>query len=119
MYLIITRHWFSRVKSFKNEFEDIMLPKSWLSVHQCQTEIQRELWRRKKEWLYYFARQRGNTIGEQLKNCFSPSSVSRERLYSQAGVCGKDQGINSLTIFFLLHFLKDGVVDKIRVYAWS
>ena len=49
---------------------------------------------------------------------FPCSSVSGERLYSQAGVCGKDQGINSLILFFLLHFLKDGVADKIRVYAW-
>ena len=27
-----------------------------------------ELWRRRKEWLYYFARQRGNTVGYRLKN---------------------------------------------------
>ena len=34
--------------------------KSWLSVHQCQAEIWRQLWR-KKEWLYYFAKLRKNS----------------------------------------------------------
>ena len=26
----------------------LLLPKSWLSVHHCQTEIRRQLWRRRK-----------------------------------------------------------------------
>ena len=66
-----------------------------------------------------FCQAKGEHNRRTTQELLFPSSVSRERLYSQAGVCGKDQGINSLTIFFLLHFLKDGVVDKIRVYAWS
>ena len=37
-----------------------------------------------------------------------PSSVSRERLYSQAGVCDKAQGSNSFE-FFLLQLQKGGV----------
>ena len=40
---------------------------------------------------------------------------NRKRLYSQAGVCGKEQCSNSL--FFLLH--KNGVADKIRACAGS
>ena len=41
-----------------------LLPKSWLSVHQSQTEIGRQLWRRKKGWLYCFARRQSrSTIG--------------------------------------------------------
>ena len=41
----------------------LLMPKSWLSVHQDQTEIWRVMGRRKKKWLYYFARQRGYTVG--------------------------------------------------------
>ena len=40
------------------------------------------------------------------------SLVSRETLYSQAGVCHKDQGSNSLVFFFLLQFPKCGTADK-------
>ena len=37
-----------------------MLPKSCLSVYRWWTGIWRQLWRR-KEWLYFFGRQRGST----------------------------------------------------------
>ena len=33
-----------------------------------ERNMETELWRRKKEWLCYFARQRGNTVGSSLKN---------------------------------------------------
>ena len=36
----------------------------------------------------------------------SPSLVNRGSLYSQAGVCDKDQGSNSLEFFFLLQSFK-------------
>ena len=36
--------------------------------------METELWRKKKEWLYFFARQRGNTVGWRLKNC-PPSAL--------------------------------------------
>ena len=39
-----------------------------------------ELWRR-KEWLHFFARQKGNTVGENLKTCAHHPLVNRERLY--------------------------------------
>ena len=33
-------------------------------VHQCQIEMWRQSYGGKgKKWLYYFARQRGNTVG--------------------------------------------------------
>ena len=48
--------------------------------------------------------------------CSTSSLVSRERVHSQAGVCDKDQGSNSL-VFVLLQFPQDG--NKIRVCAGS
>jgi len=46
------------------------------------------------------------------------SLVSRERLYSQAGVCDKDEGSDSPALF-LLQFSKGGLAVKVRVYAAS
>ena len=34
-----------------------------LCVPMPNRNTEAELWRRKKEWLYFFARQRGNTVG--------------------------------------------------------
>ena len=48
--------------------------------------------------------------------CSTSSLVSKERVHSQAGVCDKDQGGNSL-VFVLLQFPQDG--NKIRVCAGS
>ena len=45
------------------------------------------------------------------------SLVSKERLYSQAGVCDNFQGNNSLVFCFLLQFQKGGDADKCRVYT--
>ena len=45
----------------KNHFKEGVLPKSWLSLPQCQAE----LWR-KKEWLYYLARQKVRLVPQKL-----------------------------------------------------
>ena len=47
------------------------------------TETERR--KRKKEWLYHFARQRRNMVTLRLKN-FATFPVRREKLHSQAGV---------------------------------
>ena len=44
----------------------------------------------------------------------SPPSLNRERLDSQTGVCGNDQGSNSLHSF---RFRNGGGADRIRVCA--
>ena len=46
------------------------------------------------------------------------SLVSRERLYSQAGLRDEDEGSDSL-VFFLLRFPKGGLAVKVRVCAVS
>ena len=46
------------------------------------------------------------------------SLVSRERLYSQAGLRDEDEGSDSI-VFFLLRFPKGGLAVKVRVCAAS
>ena len=69
-----------------------------LCAPMSNRNMETELWRRRKEWFYYFARQRGNTVGFHLKN-FVPLLGGWERLYRQTGVRDKDQGNNSLHPF--------------------
>ena len=58
--------WIGRYSNGDSKHVQVVLsmPKSWLSVHQDQTEIRRKSYGEEKEkWLYCFARQRGNTVG--------------------------------------------------------
>ena len=67
-----------------------------------------------KEARLYNSARHSRLVPQEL--CPTPSLVSRERVHSQAGVCDKDQGGNSL-VFVLLQFPQDG--NKIRVCAGS
>ena len=48
--------------------------------------METELWRRRKEWFYYFARQRGNRVGWHLKNCVPLLGELGEVILSDRGM---------------------------------
>ena len=54
--------------------------------------MQTELWGRKKEQLLLLCQAKGEHSRFVSQEPCSPSLVSRERVYSQAGVCDEDQG---------------------------
>ena len=100
-----------------------VLPKCWLSVHQCQTEI--EIVTEEKERgavLLYQAKGKHSRLS--TSRTVPPSLVSRERLYSQAGECHKIQGSNSLVFFLLQSFKRMELltrlvcVQDLRVLSW-
>ena len=70
-----------------------------------------ELWRRKKEWFYFFTRkveaQQASTSRTEPH-----SLVNRERLYSQAGAHDKGQGCNSLVFLLLQSFKVVGLLTR-------
>ena len=74
--------------------------------------MQTELWGRKKEQLLLLCQAKGEHSRLMSQEPCSPSLVSRERVYSQAGVCDKDQGSNSL-VFFLPQFPKVGLLTRL------
>ena len=82
----------------------LLLPKSWLSVHHCQTEIRRQLWRRRKEWLCYFARQRGNAAARASGTAL-PLPVEHGELMQS--------GSDSL-VFLLQSFKRVGLLTRSR-----
>ena len=85
------------------------MPKSWLSVHQSQTEIGRQLWRRKKGRLYCFARRQSrSTIGYRRGYSVRQQYVIR---------------IKAVTVLYLLLVsfkrVGRGVANKMRVCTGS
>lgn len=67
-----------------------LMPKSWLSVHQDQTEIWKELQGGEgKKWLHYFARQKGNA-GWHFKNC-APLPGQQGEAIQSGKECDRDQ----------------------------
>lgn len=73
-----------------------LMPKSWLSVHQDQTEIWRRVTgRRREKWLHYFARQ-----GERSSGTSRIVLLLANREAIQSGKeCDRDQSSNSLPSF--------------------
>ena len=82
----------------------LLLPKSWLSVHHCQTEIRRQLCRRRKEWLCYFARQRGNAAAHASGTTLPPPVEHGELMQS-----GSDT-----PVFLLQSFKRVGLLTRPR-----
>ena len=67
-----------------------------------------ELWRRKKEWLYYFAKQRENNRLAPRKLTSPPWWVGKGYIVRQKYMENFGHGSNSL-VFFLLQFQKGWV----------
>ena len=84
----------SQGSGLKQNPEVIQMPKSWLSLHKCQTEIQTQSYGRVRVAFYMCEDKRAHFR--------PPSLVSRERLYHPLGIYAKDQGSNSLVFFCLL-----------------
>ena len=57
----------------------VLLPKSWLSVDQCQTRIQGQLKEGKERVVLLFRQEKGKA---STSITMPPSLVNRKRLYS-------------------------------------
>ena len=77
-----------------------------------------ELWKRKKKWLYYFARQRGNIVGQCLKNCASPPWCVGKGYIVRQEYTIKSKAITVLYSSFC-GFKRVGFADKTGVCAGS
>ena len=82
-----------------------LLPTSWLSVHQCQTEIRIHSYGGEIKSGFITLPNKGGTQQASSLKIVLPSPMSRKKLYSQTEACDKDQGSNSL-VFFLLQSFK-------------
>lgn len=81
----------------------LLLPKSYLSVHQCQTEIRRQSYGGEGRIALLLLPGEEGTVG------LVPPELCllwwrRERLYSQAGVCDKD--LKAITVLYSFYFCK-------------
>ena len=88
----------------------LVLPKSWFFVDQGQTNPDRVIEEKERAALL-LCQAKGEDSRLVSQELYFPSLVSRERLCSQAGVCDKDQGSNSLVFFF--QFPKMGLPTRL------
>ena len=87
-----------------------LLPTSWLSVHQCQTEIRIHSYGGEIKSGFITLPNKGGTQQASSLKIVLPSPMSRKKLYSQTEACDKDQGSNSLVFFLLQSFKRMGLL---------
>ena len=104
--LLMSRHSFN-----SPNIEYLLMPESWLSVHQCRIEVRRQSLeeKRKGSLILCQAKREHSRPAPQKRPLRHQSLGNQEKSYrwgSQSGVGDKDQSSEGLAFFFFLHYFK-------------